>query len=192
MNMMLLTQDRLKISLNSQDLKEFSLQCGQIDIEDQQTRKSLIALLEQAKNEAGFRPRGAKLYVEMLPSAEDGCIIYITAMSKEKLAAKPQSPLEPVVFRFDDVEHLCNGAGLLYERYGHRIYKSLLYRLGREYRLILYSLDYSDQLSVYFLSEYAKDRGRGNVLAEFVKEHGSLLISQDAVDVLAEHFGRRD
>ncbi len=188
MEFILVDDDKLKVSLTREDLEELGINYESIDYSDENTRKALVSLLEQGRAQAGFNPRRAKLYIEVFPSQNGGCVIYYTRLQGgEVFAAGRFVPgPAPVVFAFECSEALiraCAGAKL---RCVHRILRSSLYLLEKQYRLVIWPLDYSDNLSVLFLSEYGKAVGEGAVLAAFTEEHGKLLVLENAIETLAE------
>ena len=179
--------DKLKVLLNRGDMDALSLDYESMDYSDEKTKQALLALLERAKAETGFQPRGAKLYIEVYPCEDGGCALYFTAMRRTP-ETPPAQGLVPVVFEFENLAALSEAAGKAFRRYGHRIYKSSLFRMAEKYRLVIYPLDYSDRLSVFFLSEYGKIIGEGHVLAAFTQEHGSEIVADTAMEVLTEIF----
>lgn len=187
MDFTLIHENKLKVILSAEDMLSLELDYDEMDYTDPTTRKALLYLLENAKNQVGFSPRKAKLFIEVYPCEGGGCVLYFTNLRTPARTAGPG--MEPVVFAFDDADTLIEGACKVFERYSHRIYKSSLYLLEGVYRLVVFPLDYSDRLSVYFLSEYAEKLGEGEMLAAFTEEHGEELIRDTAIDTLAEHFG---
>lgn len=188
MDVVLLNAEKLEIALNCADMQKLDLSYEEMDYSDEQTRKTLVALLEYAKTTANFHPRGAKLLVEVFPRADGGCVLHFTSLGSRFRSYPSHLALEPVVFEFSDADTLLEASVKTFARYSHRIYKSSLYRYREQYRLVVYPLDYSDQLSVYFLSEFARKVGQGEILAAYVEEHGELIIADNALDTLSEYF----
>lgn len=188
MDVILISSEKLKITLNSSDMQQLGLRYEDMDYSDEQTRTTLAALLEQAKTIAGFHPQGAKLLVEVFPYEDGGCVLHFTSLSSRFRSYPAKLALEPVVFEFDDVDALLEAAVKTFDRYSHRIYKSSLYLYRHRYHLVVYPLDYSDNLSVYFLSEFGRKSGQGEIFAAYLEEHGELLIEASALDTLREHF----
>jgi negative regulator of genetic competence, sporulation and motility len=178
--------DKLKVCLTAQEVESMPVDFEDLDHPSPRTKKLLVEMLEQGKAETGFSPKGAKLFVEIYPDGEGGYVLYFTALNRQA-GGKPG--LKPVIFAFEDADVLCDGSARLYERYGHRVYKSSLYRYRGEFLLVVYPLDYSDRLSVYFISEYARKVGEGELLAAFIEEHGEEILRDAAIDTLAEYFG---
>jgi hypothetical protein len=154
-----------------------------MDLSDPPTRTALRSLLESARNQVNFRPRGAKLFIEVYSSEGGGCALYftlLTAGEKER-----DGGAVPALFQFDDLEAVVQGAAAVHRLYGCRIYKSSLYRMKDGYRLMIVPLDYADRLSEYFLAEYGRPAGKGDLAAALVEEHGKELIRDNAIEVLA-------
>lgn len=188
MNITLLSADKLKVSLNGQDVRDLDIDLKNAGCVDGKNRIFFTELLSRGKRETGFSPKGAKVFVEVYPGEDGGCVIYFTAFDKVQYPRK-LARLEPVVFSFENADDLCNGAVKLFKRYSHRIYKSSLHRYNGTFHLIIYPLDYSDRLSVYFLSEYGERVGEGGVFAAHIGEYGSEIIADNALDALSEMFG---
>lgn len=179
--------DKLKISLDRQDMNEYDIVYETLCASDEKTRRALLRLLEKAKGEAGFCPRGAKLFIEAYKDADGGCSLYFTIIRKPSRLSENQSVVAPVTFEFDDIESLITAACKAFRMYGHRIYKSSLYVLNGKYRLLVYNLDYLDKLSIYFLSEYGRPR-RDEISAAYTAERGRELIADCALETLAGYF----
>ena len=177
-----LSDDKLKISLGRQDMDDFGLVYKNMDYSDRPTRQALKALLRRAGEETGFSPLGAKLFIEVYKNEGGGCDIYFTRIvSGKKLA--------PALFEFKNADDLIECAKRAYELYGHRIYKSSLYRMNGKYRLLVQCLDYSDNLSAYFLAEYGAKVCEDAICAAYTAEHGEELIADTALETLARFFG---
>lgn len=187
MDFYLVHDSKLKVILTVEDLEELQIDYESMDYEDPQTRKALLRMLEQAREEIGFEPRKSKLFIEVYPCEGGGCVLFFTCL-RQPGAVREGRGMEPVLFEFEDVEALTAGAGKTFARYGHRIYRSSLYRLQDRYRLIVYPLDYADRLSVYFLSEFGRNVGEGRLLAAYTEEHGQELIRDRAIEKISEIF----
>lgn len=182
----LIHENKLRVILTAGDMEALGLHCDRLDYADPDTRGALASILDQGRAQARFDPQKAKLFVEAYPCEDGGCVLYFTCLNG---ARGDRAVMEPVMFEFEAVGDLTRGAARVFERYGQRIYRSSLYRMKGRYRLAVYPLDYADRLSVYFLSEYGRKVGEGELLAAFTAEHGEELIRDEAIEWLAEHLG---
>jgi negative regulator of genetic competence, sporulation and motility len=176
------SDDKLKISLSRQDMEELGLVYKNMDYSDRATRQALKLLLRRAGEETGFSPLGAKLFIEVYKNEGGGCDIYFTRLPSGK-------KLAPALFEFKSADDLIECAKRASALYGHRIFKSSLYRLNGRYRLLVHCLDYSDNLSAYFLSEYGAKLCEDSICAAHTAEHGEELIADSALETLARFFG---
>jgi negative regulator of genetic competence, sporulation and motility len=183
MDFHLIHPSKLKITLTADDMQAMELCYERMELSDPATRKALRLLLEQAGRAVHFQPRGAKLFIEVYSSEGESCVLYFTLLPESDKGRA--SGVVPVLFQFDDLETVIQGAAGVLRRYGHRIYQSSLYRVGSEYRLVILPLDYADRLSEYFLAEYGRRIGEGDLAAAFTEEHGKELIKDNAIEVLA-------
>ena len=190
MHISLIHENKLKVILTAEDMAELDLDYEQMDYADPQTRKALMRILKEGKAQAGFSPHKTKLFIEVYPCDGGGCVLYFTNLYAAAKEGGSCSGMDPVLFQFQDVDVLTQGACMVFDRYSHRIYKSSLYLLDGCYRLIVWPLDYSDRLSVYFLSEYGEKVGEGELLAAFTEEHGQELIRDNAIDILSKYFSQ--
>lgn len=180
--------DKLKILLDKQDMTDYGIVYESLCAADEKTRRALLHLLEEAKADTGFCPRGAKLFIEAYKSENGGCCLHFTIIQRPSRLADNQSVVAPVTFEFEDIESLITAACKAFELYGHRIYKSSLYALNGKYRLLVHNLDYLDKLSIYFLSEYGVPL-RDEISAAYTAERGRELIADCALETLADYFG---
>lgn len=191
MEIQLISSDQLKISLTEMDLEKLGVTYDSLDYSDPQTKKAILSLLMQAKKTTGFDPHHAKLYVEVYPEDEGGCTLFFTSVQKKPASHRSTDacPCGPVIFEFSNLDILVDASCKLFCQYGHRIYKSFLYRLDESYRLIIYPLDSVDNVTVGFLCEYGRMVGEGELLAAFVAEHGQCIIRDNAIDTLTKYMG---
>ena len=188
MDFSLIGSDKLKVDLTADDLKELEIDYEDLDYKDERTRNVLVDLIVKGRALAGFSPRNAKLYIEIYPREDGGCVIYYTKLAVGQLGAGGSflpGPT-PVVFAFNDTETLLRACQKTHALYRHRILKSCLYAHGRRYRLIIYPLDFASSICVSFLHEYARPVGEGSVLAAHIDEHWQLLCADNALEQLAE------
>jgi len=181
----LISPQKLKAVLSADELADFSLSPD--DQKSDEAKASLVKILRYGKEETGFRPNKNKLYIELYPHENGGAVIYFTCLTILSATNNNHLPT-PVIAAFRDTDIMIDCLLKVSAHYSSRILKSSLYKLGREYRCIIYPLDYIGRLSISFFSEYACVKGEGDVLAAFVMEHGKEIIADNAIEVIAKHF----
>jgi hypothetical protein len=189
LEILLLKDGRLKIALTKHESDRLPVDLDCLDLSDTQARRLLKALLEQGKAETGFSPKDSKLFMEIYPDNSGGYALYFTALN-QKAGSRNDIPwIKPAVFVFANADDLCKGCAELAKLYGHRIIRSSIYHYKGEYALVFYPLDYSDCLSSYLLSEYARKAGDGEIFAAHVEEYGHPIAEGNAIEIMALHFG---
>ncbi len=185
-----LGRNRMSIRLSEPELTALGLSNEGIDCANPATQAMVLALLEIAEKEVGFQPEDC-LLVRIYLLEDGGCAL---------LFASPQDgpprrwkvrrhAVSPVIYAFSDVDALIGGSVKLFQRYAHRIRKSMLYRINGEWRLAVYPLDVLENRSLAVLDEFGPRWGEGPVAAAWLDEHAELLIEKDAIDLLSSYFG---
>lgn len=188
MDILLLDDNNVKITLTHEDMMGLELEYDTLDYSAPHVRKVLIKILEKAKTQVGFAPKNAKLFVEAYPTKEKGCVLYITAVPKSQQTLPLPRKLRPYIYEFDDVDDLLKASALSHSMLSQRIFKSALYDFNGKYRMIVYPLDFSDNRSLSFLNEFGFKIGSGDISAAYTQEHGKEIIGENAIEILAKNF----
>lgn len=194
MDIHIIGSQKIKVVLSPEDMKRMELTYETLDHDNPKVRLCVLQVLREAKLLTGFQFQDPRILIEAFPDPEkpEGCILYISSISdREKdsdLSFEEVSPVEPVVFRFEDLEVLIDAASKLFSQYCHRIYKSSLCRVQEDYFLIIYPLDQAESVTVHFLQEYGELAGKGELYFAVIKEHGRLLIENNALETISRYF----
>lgn len=193
MNISRINVNKLKIALNGDDMRSMRMSFDDLDYTNHKTKEAMIKLLDAAKEETGFDSGDAKLFIEVYPEDDGGCVIYFTALNDLSggIAGSKTGIYGPVVFEFSDLNILITVSCRLFDLYCHRIYKSSIYKLGEIYYLLIFPLDKIDSLAYSFVSEYGKKTGEGHILSAYIEEHGSCIVQDVALETMSSYFGGR-
>lgn len=185
----LMGQDKLKVSLTPFDMIRYDLTCDKIDYDNTETRRAVWSILDHAKHETGFDAATGRIYIQVYPEKNGGCEIYITKLSRNELPSagdmnstneKAIAPLRDVlaVYRFEDSENLL------------RVCKFLA-RRGYDARSDAFVEETARQKRRYFLliTEPAPQRVRTRYLRDnlFIGEFGVRIPSSSIIPYLREH-----
>jgi len=131
MELRLLSENKLKITLTNEDMELLDITYEEIDYPgDVGTRRVLWEILEQAKRQIGFDAGREKLYVQVHPEKSGGCLMYVTKENAAE-AAPAESAAKPNK----------KSDGATYEkRYGGKLYTSV------KKKRLLYMFDGSESL----------------------------------------------
>ncbi len=78
MDLIRISDTKLKIMLTSSDMTHYDLHTDNISIADQHVRRVLRRLLADAKEQTGFDGDMSRLYVQMYPCVDGGCELFIS------------------------------------------------------------------------------------------------------------------
>ncbi|MBE6554665.1 MAG: adaptor protein MecA [Ruminococcaceae bacterium] len=72
--------NKLKLMLSKEDASHYALSPESADYADAHTRKAFRSILTDIQRETGFDAAEDKVYIQMYPSREGGCELFITKM----------------------------------------------------------------------------------------------------------------
>ena len=116
MDIILLSDDKLKVKLSPEDMKRLSISCDSMDYDDTGTRRAFWDILDKAKEKTGFDAAKERVFVQVYPSRDGGCDMYVTKASSlqerpigDKQAAVtvlPQKSKKWLTYSFDNVDDM--------------------------------------------------------------------------------------
>ena len=82
MELIIISQSKLKIMLSADDMRKYGLG-SDIDYADSKTRKAFRTILDEANTQTGFDAESEKIFIQLYPSKKGGCEIYITKIDED-------------------------------------------------------------------------------------------------------------
>ena len=73
-----ISPNKLKIMLSAKDAEHYALNCENADYADVMTREAFREILTDVRAETGFDATEDKVYIQMYPSKEGGCELFVT------------------------------------------------------------------------------------------------------------------
>ena len=193
MDLIVINGNKLKITLTQTDMQDFSLDCESLDYEDSETRNIFWNILGKAKEKTGFDAERARIFIQIYPSKEGGCEMYVTKLGGatehtkegEEVAKKPYEVRRECAYSFDTMEKLiCVCRRLSSLGYSE---KSSAWRLPDKYCLLINEPEenaYIPLSECSFIREYGKSENLRNVKLT-ISERGECICRENAVDTLA-------
>ena len=80
MDILVISDTKLKIMLEREDMEHFGLKGDQISYDDPPTRKKLLSILDRVKAESGFDTASDKLLLQLYPSKDGGSELFVTKL----------------------------------------------------------------------------------------------------------------
>ena len=201
-----LNENKIRITLTIQDLAEKEIDFHVFMSNSAEAQDVLLDMLEQAKKETGFDPEDYNLKVEALVMADTYFIFTITKLppeekskiSKRKFTVKrknivPSSTQAVYCFNsFDDFNDflvfLSKNTLFNYKKLAKSI---TLYEYKEKYYLLMNNIntEFIDKIKFYTcITEFAKCVTNSKVFASKLKECGTLIMKNNALEIGFKHF----
>lgn len=202
----ILNENKIRITLTIQDLAEKEIDFHVFMSNSAEAQDVLLDMLEQAKKETGFDPEDYNLKVEALVMADTNFIFTITKLppeekskiSKRKFTVKrknivPSSTQAVYCFNsFDDFNDflvfLSKNTLFNYKKLAKSI---TLYEYKEKYYLLMNNIntEFIDKIKFYTcITEFAKCVTNSKVFASKLKECGTLIMKNNALEIGFKHF----
>lgn len=208
MEIIMISDSKLKIMLCEEDLRRFELSANELDYSNTETKRMFWDILNRAKHENGFDTDGHRVLVQLYPSKDGGCELFVTKMGAleceddirkntknsgyDKLYSDVKRKKKGLfskgnlsVFGFESIDDLLSACRKL-SAIGY-VGESSAYKCdnGRNY-LFLSDIDSTPcaPLSeISFITEYGT-KENADILKYYICEHGQTICEGSAVSAL--------
>ena len=200
MELIRISEGKLKIMLTPMDMRQFELSTDNFCDDSEQMHRSFRLLLEEVRRRSGFEADDHRISVQYFPSREGGCEMFISNLSGEKdrvtCALTPSQGIQPTTrtrgsfcrsfaYRFEGVDELLSVCRRLLPM--DYISASSAYRddAGRYYLFIntFAASPFATPEELYFVVEYGSVENAAQ-LRLYLAEHGAVVCAEDAVGTL--------
>ena len=110
MEYILISDSKLKVMLERQDLEEWDISADMLDYANPEAKKVLGDILKYAKQEFGFDTSGHKVLLQLFPSKDGGCELFVTCVGASEILDYDDEPnpsaLEPKAYSFEKLDHM--------------------------------------------------------------------------------------
>lgn len=191
MELIRISDSKLKVMLNAEDMAHYKLSCETIDTADSPSRRGFWSILDEAKRQTGFDPAGERVFVQLYPEKSGGCEMFVTklgiraaARAGEETDARTRYRVYPPlreprerVYRFNALSDLLAACRRMKDAEGSGSASAYVNETKDAFYLVL-------ERDVPFLSEYnAVPGGRKDLY--YIEEH-CRCFSRDAVCALGD------
>ena len=190
MDILVISESKLKIMLEKEDMKRYGLFGSELNYDDPPTRKKLLSILDKAKEECGFDTGSEKLLVQLYPSKDGGSEMFVT-----KLGPLPASA-EQSLKRSRGVGVFLRGTQIYFTKHFSSLV-SIARAIGAD--TVERSRVYYEEEQGYYL--FLEERGGGGALSpllpvlefadpipgsmrSYIEEYASLMMEENALATL--------
>ena len=206
-----LSDNKIRIILTMQDLTEKNIDFHSFMSNSIESQNVLLDMLEEAKKETGFDPENFNLKIEALAMADTNFIFTITKVYPENSEIADKSPKRKftikrkcltqasttqAVYMFNCFDDFCNF--LYFLKKSNSVYEIhsladdvLLYSYKNCYYLLISNIHTSivSRISFYAtITEFAKCISNSKSFASKLKECGTLIMKNNALEIGFKHF----
>ena len=80
MDLIKINDNKLKIMLTPVDMQCYALKADELDCGGIETRQAFRNIMDEVRNRTGFDAKGNQIYVQVYPSREGGCEMFVTKL----------------------------------------------------------------------------------------------------------------
>lgn len=206
-----LGDNKIRITLTIQDLAEKNIDFQSFMSNNIETQDILLDMLEEAKKETGFDAEDSNLRIEALALADTNFVFTITKLApdidksrvlKRKLMIKRKCvnpSTTQAIYIFNSFEDFCSLVKFLGQRnlitFCNAIADNIeLYSYKGNYYLLMNDINAVaiDKIKFYTcITEFAKCITNSKVFASKLKECGTLVMKNNALEIGFENFVRK-
>lgn len=170
----------VRITLGQSDMYSYNISYNEIAGHSRQTRLALSRLIASIREREGLRLEGDRLLVEVFPSGEGGCLLYLSCLGHADNSAdkKPGGKNRYILAESDSLNDIIALCHVLKINCGS--VRSCLYHLDGCYRLVIPAFSKAEYIEAVS-REYALVSLCGDNIKSETAEHYR-LICNDAVD----------
>ena len=200
MELIRISDSKLKIMLTPMDMRQFELSTDNFYDNSEKMHRSFRLLLDEVRRQSGFEADDHRISVQYFPSREGGCEMFISNLSADKdkstCALTPAQEMQPAprtrgsfsrsfAYRFERLEELLSVCQRLLQR--DYITASSAWRddAGRYYLILntFTASPFATPEELYFVVEYGRLENAAQ-LRLYLSEHGAVVCAEDAVGTL--------
>ncbi len=106
MDYIMINEGKLKIMLEAEDLAEWDIRIDELDYANPYAKAIFEEILAYAKENFGFDATGRKVLLQLYPSRDGGCELFITRLGELERSSKEADGICQRAYSFDKLSHL--------------------------------------------------------------------------------------
>ena len=96
MELILINSNKLKIMLTEADMIQYELDFNTINYYNTETRRAFWNILDEVKHRTGFDAASDRIFIQLYPSKEGGCEMYVTKVGS--LTGGDKKAYDPITY----------------------------------------------------------------------------------------------
>jgi len=188
MEYIMINEEKLKVTLEESDLSDWQICVDDLDYANPDAKSMFESILHYAKSEFGFDTSGHRVLLQLFPSKDGGCELFITRLGELSTMAEGGDDImhdKKRAYSFEQLSHLLSVCKILCSVGFSGDSSAWRGNNGRWY--LIFSPDDDtddDQLPIItnrsFIDEYG-ERENPRALALYLGEYASTICASDAI-----------
>ena len=204
MDMILISDTKLKIMLSPLDMEEFSLTGDDMDYSKSETRRAFRSILDKAKHFTGFDAACTRVFIQVYPSRSGGCELYVTKLGRSDFSSDDRKRIDSddkignaarsddivqndpycSVYRFDTMNLMLSAVSRLHGMGFDGHSSAYTENNGTRCYLAISTDGHEAPYDRYsFIGEYGESLDR-DILKLYINEYCKCICASDAVNIL--------
>ena len=197
-----ITENKIRVILKKDDLKNKSIDMNKILLSSPESQSLFLEILDRAKEEINFNTDGHKLLIEAFLQENDIIVCTITKFIEKSNKRKKymttsnekKSTLKNCyIYQFEDLEYFCNFCSFIHKKMSLKglFRSSILYFYKDTYYLVLNGINNSNNSLENFHSISLEFFNFPTLSKNFefkLKEHGRIVMKNNAIATGIKHF----
>ena len=186
MTVELMNNKTVMITLTREDMEDMFLSYESMRRESEFTRGTILRIIKRAERATNLDFTRQNIFVEILPHINGGCVLFIHITKSRKTKKYKNETNSPLIFKLSDIRQLENACMRLFRQVNHLILKSRIYSRNEIYYLVVYTYFKLDHKIIAVAGEFGLLDGRGELRHSQIKEISEIVITDNAVQKIAE------
>lgn len=202
-----LNEDKIRITLNLEDLKENDIDFHAFMSNSIESQELFLDMLDKAEKEVGFITDDYRVMIEALALNNGNFVLTVTRISPEKskntfknkrLTIKRKNSkvdTKKAVYCFESFEEFCSYCSFLKNNKTdiskHLANKLFLYEYQEKYYLVLEDITMEENMLKSFTSsitEFARFMNHSDLFESKLLEYGHIIFPNNAIENCLKHF----
>ncbi len=185
----IISSNTIKIILNENDMSLYDISFDKLDRSNPETKRLLIDLIDNIKDEKNIDLSSERLFVEAFPKDDGGCLLYLSILnSNVKVTPEKSSLYNTLICKIESPEVLLAVTTKIYEMFNHILHNSELYYSDGTYQLILQIFKKADKKLKTILGEFCQISGNGEIEASAIREHYTCIFPINAIEEISRKY----
>lgn len=200
-----ITENKIRITLNLDDLKEKNIDFHSFISNSIEAQDIFVDMLREAEKQIGFKTEDYKILLEAIATVDGKFILNVTRIvpetdSPKKLKVSTKRKAVKIdkklaIYKFDSFDDFCSFASLLHNSNNNflikKIKKSILYLYKNQYYLTLTNILADVDLLKTFcslVSEFGTYINNSDLFEKKLSEYGKIVIKNNAIETCCKYF----